>query len=332
MFNALVARESNGSITLMAEEVDEAELGPGEVTIRVEYSGVNFKDALAVTPRGGAVSTYPLVPGIDLAGEVVTSEQDAFKPGDKVLAHGYGIGISQSGGYAEMARVPASWVVPLTTMTTREAAAIGTAGYTAALSVEALAARGLRPGSGPVLVTGATGGVGSIGIDLLAGLGYDVVASTGKPDAESLLKELGASSVIARLPEDPEAPARPLGTELWAAAVDCVGGATLAHVLSTLRYGGMVAASGVTGGPTLPATVLPFILRGVALLGIDSVNVPIEQRRALWARLESDLHPRHLERVTHEIAVSDVAEVLGQVIRGKHLGRAMVRVAGGFGG
>lgn len=330
MFNALVARESDGSITLNAEKLDEADLGPGDVTIRVEYSGLNFKDALAVTPRGGAVSSYPLVPGIDVAGEVVASVSADFKPGDKVLAHGYGIGISQHGGYAELARVPAAWVVPLTSMTTREAAAIGTAGFTSALSVEALEAHGVRPDTGPVLVTGATGGVGTISVDLLAGRGYDVVASTGKADVETLLKELGATSVIGRLPEDPGAPARPLGKETWAAAVDCVGGATLAHVLSTLSYGGAVASSGVTGGPNLPTTVLPFILRGVALLGIDSVQVPIEHRRALWSRLESDLSPRHLDRVTHEIAVRDVADVLGQILRGKHLGRAVVRVADGF--
>ncbi|CAM3592420.1 oxidoreductase [Smaragdicoccus niigatensis] len=329
-FKAMVAREADGKIVVAAETVNEKFLPAGDVTIKVEYSSVNFKDALAVTPRGGAVRDYPLVPGIDLAGEVVASKSPDFKVGDRVLAHGYGIGISQHGAYAEFARVPAGWVVPLGELSARDAVTIGTAGFTAALSVEALTKHGLTPADGPILVTGATGGVGSVAVDLLSAAGFDVVASTGKPEAADLLKSLGASSIIGRLPEDPSAPIRPLGRETWAGAVDCVGGKTLAHVLSTVKYGGAVAASGLTGGPDLPTTVLPFILRGVSLLGMDSVQVDIERRRALWQRLGTDLRPRHLASLAHEIPVRDVVSVINQVRAGRNTGRTVVRVAGGF--
>lgn len=326
----MVATEKDGAIVLNSETVDENFLPPGDVTIKVEYSSVNFKDALAMTPRGGAVREYPLVPGIDLAGEVVATGSPQFQVGDRVLAHGYGIGISQHGGYAEFARVPADWVVRLDDLSTREAATIGTAGFTAALSVEALINRGITPADGPILVTGATGGVGSVSVDLLAAAGYEVVASSGKPEAADLLKSLGAASVIGRLPEDPDAPIKPMGRETWAGAVDCVGGKTLASVLSTVKYGGAVAASGLTGGPNLPTTVLPFILRGVALLGMDSVQVDIDKRRALWRRLGTDLRPSHLNALAHEVPVRDVVSVIDQIRAGRYTGRAVVRVAGGF--
>ncbi|MET4430287.1 MULTISPECIES: oxidoreductase [unclassified Mycolicibacterium] len=329
-FHALLARQDGDQIVTAVETLEPADLPPGDVTIRVAYSSVNFKDALAVTPKGGVVREYPIVPGIDLAGEVIESQSQEFAPGDQVLAHGYDIGTGRHGGYAEIARVPADQVVRLGALSAQDAMAIGTAGFTAAMSVQALIARGITPGDGPILVTGATGGVGSVAIDLLAATGYTVVASTGKPDATDHLKQLGASAVIGRLPEDPDATPRPLGRTKWAAAVDCVGGATLADVLSTISYGGAVAASGLTGGPALNTTVMPFILRGVALLGIDSVQLPIEPRRELWRRLGAALRPRHLAEVSHIVDVKDVVPVIDDVRAGRHSGRAVVRVAGGF--
>lgn len=329
-FRALVARQDDDRIEAAVETLQESELPPGEVTIRVHYSSVNYKDALALTPKGGVVRDYPIVPGIDLAGEVVSSESDEFTAGDLILAHGYEIGTGRHGGYAEYARVPANWVVKLGSLSPRDAAAIGTAGFTAAMSVQALQQRGITPDDGPIVVTGATGGVGSVSIDLLSAAGYQVVASTGKPDAVERLKALGADEVIGRLPEDPDAKPRPLGKTRWAGAVDCVGGATLADVLSTVRYGGAVAASGLTGGAALQTTVMPFILRGVALLGIDSVQMPIGPRRALWEQLSSSLKPRHLSDVSHDVDVKDVVGVLDEVRAGKYSGRAVVRVAGGF--
>ncbi|HNA51742.1 MAG TPA: acryloyl-CoA reductase, partial [Mycobacterium sp.] len=253
-----------------------------------------------------------------------------FAVGDEVLAHGYEIGTGRHGGYGEYVRLPADQVVALGALTPHEGAAIGTAGFTAAMSVEALVRHGIRPEDGPILVTGATGGVGSVSVDLLAAAGYEVVASTGKPEAAGHLKALGAAEVIGRLPEDPDAKPRPLGKTRWAGAVDCVGGATLADVLSTLKYGGAVAASGLTGGAGLNTTVMPFILRGVALLGIDSVQLPIGPRRALWERLGGTGKPQHLADVTHDVDVKDVVEVIDQVRAGKYTGRAVVRVAGGF--
>jgi len=221
-------------------------------------------------------------------------------------------------------------VVTLGTLTPHEGAAIGTAGFTAAMSVQALTDHGVQPGDGPVVVTGATGGVGSVSIDLLAAAGYEVVASTGKPEAADHLRRLGASEVIGRLPADPDAKPRPLAKTRWAGAVDCVGGTTLADVLSTLKYGGAVAASGLTGGAALHTTVMPFILRGVSLLGIDSVQMPIGPRRALWERLGGDLKPRHLADVTHDVDVKDVVAVIDKVRAGTYSGRAAVRVTGGF--
>lgn len=329
-FQALVARTDGDDIVAAVETLPASELPAGEVTIRVLYSSVNFKDALALTPKGGVVRDYPIVPGIDLTGEVVSSESPDFAAGDLVLAHGYQIGTGHHGGYAEYARLPADQVVALGPLSPREGAAIGTAGFTAAMSVQALVRHGITPQDGPVVVTGATGGVGSVSVDLLAAAGYQVVASTGKADQADHLRALGASEVIGRLPADPEAKPRPLGRSRWAAAVDCVGGATLADVLSTLEYGGAVAASGLTGGVALNTTVMPFILRGVSLLGIDSVLLRIEPRRELWAQLGGALKPRHLEAVSHEVNVKDVVGVLDEVRAGRYSGRAVVKVAGGF--
>jgi acrylyl-CoA reductase (NADPH) len=329
-FQALIARQKEDRIDTAVEELDISELPPGEILVKVHYSSVNYKDALATTPKGGVVRNYPIVPGIDLTGEVVESNCGDFPVGELVLAHGYEIGTSRHGGYAEYARIPADWVVKLGSLSPYEGAAIGTAGFTAAMSLAALQRHGIAPGDGPVVVTGATGGVGSVSIDLLSAAGYHVVASTGKPDAAERLTALGAAEVIGRLPEDPDAKPRPLGKTRWAGAVDCVGGATLADVLSTVRYGGAVAASGLTGGAALQTTVMPFILRGVALLGIDSVQLPIGARRELWEALGGKSKPRHLSDVVHDIPVRDVTEVLNQVRAGKFSGRAVVRVQGGF--
>lgn len=325
-FTVLMARESDGEITLASEQLDATELPDGEVTIAVDYSGVNYKDALAVTPRGGVVRDYPIVPGIDLAGEVIASSTLDFAPGDRVVAHGGPIGTAQNGGYAAYARVPAAQVVRLDTLSTREAAAIGTAGFTAALSVVALLDRGLTPDDGPVVVTGASGGVGSVSVDLLSALGFSVTASSGKSDAAALLTDLGATSVVGRLVDD-DTKIRPLGKSQWAGAVDCVGGTTLAYVLSTMNHSGSVAASGLTGGADLPTTVMPFILRGVALLGIDSVLIGPELRRSVWARLESDLRPAHLDRLTTEIGVDDLDGALAEIQAGKTTGRTVVRIS-----
>jgi putative YhdH/YhfP family quinone oxidoreductase len=330
VFWAMVAHETDSGVTLVREEVGDEFLGPGTVTIKVHYSSANFKDGLAITPGGGVVRDYPIIPGVDITGEVVESEDTAFAPGDHVVAHGYGIGVSQNGGFAEYARVPAEWVVKLDGLSTREAAALGTAGFTAAMSVQALLDRGLAPDAGPVLVTGATGGVGSVAVDILAGLGFEVVASTGKSDAGELLSVLGVKTLIGRLPEDPEAKIRPLGKAQWAGAVDSVGGKSLAYVLSAIEYGGAVAASGLTGGAALPTTVMPFILRGVALLGMDSVQHPIAARRTLWARLGNELKPQHLSLLENYAPITEAESVLHAIRSGKHSGRTVLGVAGEF--
>ncbi|MFI7001082.1 oxidoreductase [Nocardia sp. NPDC050175] len=329
-FWAMVAHESDSGIVLTKQEVGEEFLGAGEVTIKVHFSSANYKDGLAITPGGGVVRKYPIIPGIDITGEVVSSEDDDFAPGDLVVAHGYDIGVSQNGGFAEYARVPADWVVRLDGLSPRDAAALGTAGFTAGLSVQSLLDRGITPETGSVLVTGATGGVGSVSIDILSGLGFEIIASTGKADAGDLLSELGANEIIGRLPEDPDAKPRPLNKACWAAAVDSVGGKSLAYILSAIGYGGAVATSGLTGGSGLPTTVLPFILRGVALLGIDSVFVPIEKRRELWTRLANELRPQHLSSLTQFASITDAAEVLHSIQHGTHTGRTVFNVLGEF--
>ena len=278
------------------------QLGEGDVTVRVHWSSVNYKDGLATLPEGKVARIDPLVPGVDLSGEVVASDSDAYAVGDHVIAHAHDLGVAHHGGFAEFARVPAEWVVPLPDgLSLRDAMVLGTAGFTAALSVHLLEERGLGPGEGPVLVTGATGGVGSTAVDMLAGRGYEVVAATGKAAAHDYLRELGASEIVDRADVVGDE-SRPLGRQRWAAAVDCVGGAMLAGVIRNLRYGAAVAASGNTGGVSLETTVLPFILRGVALLGVDSVQTPRDLRLAVWDRLATDLRPLHLEdSIGHEI-------------------------------
>lgn len=325
----MVAHETDSGITLVRETVGDDFLGPGNVTIRVQYSSANYKDGLAITPRGGVVRAYPIIPGIDLTGEVVESEDPDFAPGDLVVAHGYDIGVAHHGGFTEYAKVPGEWVVKLDGLTPREAAALGTAGFTAAMSVQALLDHGLTTSDGPVLVTGATGGVGTVAVDILAGLGFEVIASTGKIGATELLETLGAKTVIGRLPAEGEK-LRPLGKSQWAAAVDSVGGESLAHILSTTNYGGAVAVSGLTGGPSVPTTVMPFILRGVSLLGIDSAHFPIAKRRDLWARLAKDLKPQHLSLLENYAPITEAESVLRSILEGTHSGRTVLGVAGEF--
>ncbi|MFF1830762.1 acryloyl-CoA reductase [Paenarthrobacter sp. NPDC058040] len=310
------------------DDLDEDMLGEGDITIRVAWSSLNYKDALAST-HGAKVARLPrLVPGIDLAGTVVhsTHPEGRHLVGLGVLVHGYDLGTGHNGGFGEYARVPLDWVVPLPEgLRHRDAMVIGTAGFTAALSVQALESRGLRPGDGPVLVTGASGGVGSVAVDLLAARGYDVVVSTGKAEAGEWLRSLGAVEVIPR--SEIAESTKPLAGERWAGAVDCVGGDTLAYVLSSLRYGATVAASGNTSGAELRTTVFPFILRGTSLVGIDSVRYPIKDRRQLWNRLGQDLRPAHLDELaTAEVELDELPHALKAILAGQVSGRTVVRL------
>jgi putative YhdH/YhfP family quinone oxidoreductase len=290
----------------------------------VAYSSVNYKDGLATAPNGRVARISPLVPGIDLAGTLAEAAGD-LTVGAPVLAHGYDIGVARHGGYAEMARVPAEWIVPLPAgLDRREAMVLGTAGFTAALSVVQLEERGTRPTDGPVLVTGATGGVGSLAVAILSARGYEVAASTGKPDAEAYLRSLGASRVVAR--QELEGEGKPLQSTTWAAAVDCVGHQTLANVLARVEYGGAVAACGLTGGANLPVTVMPFILRGVALLGVDSVQTPMDRRAEVWRHLGGDLKPTSLDAIGRDVPLSGLSAALDAVLAGGMIGRTVVDV------
>jgi len=306
-------------------EFAETDLPPGEVEIRVAWSSVNYKDGLATTVDGKVARVSPIIPGIDLAGEVVASSDPVFSPGQSVLAHGYDIGVARHGGYTEYQRIPAEWVVPLDSrLTARDAMAIGTAGFTAAMSVVALEDRGLKPSDGPVLVTGASGGVGGTALAILADRGYEVWAATGKPDEADRLQGLGAAGILTR--DEVTAAGKPLESERWAGAVDAVGAATLPYVLRTLRTGAAVAASGNASGPKLDTTVFPFILRGVALLGMDSVNQPIDRRRAIWDRLATDLRPRSLGDHVTEVTLDSLDDALDAILAGEARGRWVVRV------
>jgi acrylyl-CoA reductase (NADPH) len=328
-FRAFTATSADGEVTRTVGTMSIGELPPDGVLIDVERSSVNFKDGLATTATGRVARISPLIPGIDLAGTVRASDDDAFPVGCRVLAHGYDLGVSRHGGYAQLARVPAEWLVACPHgLDLREAMTIGTAGFTAALSVISLEERGLRPDDGPVLVTGATGGVGSIAVGILAARGYDVVASTGKRDAEPYLLGLGASDVIDRAELSGEG-GKPLESMTWAAAVDCVGGRTLANVLARIRYGGAVAASGLTGGAGLDTTVLPFILRHVALLGIDSVQTGIDRRRSVWTLLGGAMKPIGLDTVAHDVTLDGLADALDTILAGGATGRMVVDVAAG---
>ena len=325
-FRAFVAERREDDFTRGAREFAEADLPEGEVDVRVDWSSVNYKDGLASMADGKVARISPIIPGIDVAGTVVASRNPAFGPGDAVLAHGYDIGVARHGGFGEFARLPADYVVPLPDgLSARDAMAIGTAGFTAAMSVVALEERGLRAGDGPVLVTGASGGVGSSAVAILAARGHEVWAATGKADEEPRLRSLGAAGVVPREEVIAESP-RPLESARWAGAVDAVGGVTLPYVLRTLRQGAAVASSGNAGGFALSTTVLPFILRGVALLGMDSSAVPIEARRALWARLGSDLRPNGLGEGVTEVTLDTLESALDGILAGVARGRWVVRV------
>ena len=328
-FRAYVAEktETDGvaGVARGVREFAAADLPPGDVVVRVGWSSVNYKDGLATRADGKVARISPLIPGIDLAGEVVASDDPAIAVGSTVLAHGYDLGVSRHGGYSEYQRVPADWVVPLAPgLTPRDAMAIGTAGFTAAMSVVALEERGLDPTDGPVLVTGASGGVGGTALAILADRGYEVWAATGKPDEAERLTALGAAGILTR--DEVTGEGRPLESERWAGAVDAVGGATLPYVLRTLRTGAAVAASGNAGGPKLETTVFPFILRGVALLGMDSVTVPIERRRRIWDRLATDLRPRDVGDHATEVALDTLDVALDGIVAGAARGRWVVRV------
>lgn len=305
---------------------------PDGVAVEVHWSSVNYKDGLASTPTGRVARISPIVPGVDLAGVLLDDavRADGVVPaGTQVIVHGYDLGVAQHGGFAEYARVPADWVVALPDgLTMREAMVFGTAGFTAALSVIALQEHAITPDLGPVLVTGATGGVGSTAVAMLAGLGYEVAASTGKPDEAGWLRDLGAAHVIDRA-ELSEESKRPLEATVWAGAVDCVGGVTLANVLKKVHYGGSVAASGLTGGSGLPATVMPFILRGVNLLGIDSVQTPRARRDQVWARMAADLKPAGLGAIGHAIGLADLDATLTEILAGGATGRSIVALHAG---
>jgi acrylyl-CoA reductase (NADPH) len=329
-FNAYVAEKVDDRVDRGVRSFPAADLPAGEVEVRIDWSSVNYKDALATTADGKVARISPLIPGIDLAGQVVASDDPAIAVGDTVLAHGYDLGVARHGGYGAFTRLPAAYVVPLPAgLDARDAMAIGTAGFTAAMSVAALERHGLRAGDGPVLVTGASGGVGSTAIAILAARGHEVWAGTGKPDEEPRLRALGAAGVVGRDELTAES-ARPLESARWAGAIDTVGAATLPYVLRTLQPGAAVASSGNAGGAKLDTTVLPFILRGVALLGMDSANMPIGERRALWARIASDLRPNGLgsgEGVT-EIGLEELDGAFDAILAGRARGRWVVRVSG----
>jgi acrylyl-CoA reductase (NADPH) len=327
-FRAFIVNKTDDAFSAAFGELSRAALPKGEVLIRVSYSGVNYKDGLASIPEGKVARSYPLVPGIDLAGVVEESSDARFRAGDEVIVTGYDLGTSHYGGFSEYAQVKADWIVPKPAdLTLQESMALGTAGFTAALAVHQLEKNGLKPENGPVLVTGATGGVGSIAVSILYTLGYTVTASTGKASEHDYLHELGAREILDRAVTSAENQ-RPLEKETWAGSVDSVGGSTLAYLLRTTKYGGSVASFGNTGGFHLSTTVFPFILRGINLLGIDSAYCPIALRRQLWQRLASDLKPtKLLSHIGSEVSFEELPEALAQVLKGGVRGHTIVRIA-----
>jgi acrylyl-CoA reductase (NADPH) len=324
-FKAIVINKTEAGQTARLTDFDENDLMEGDVTVRVEWSTLNYKDGLALTGKSPVVCRFPMIAGIDFAGTVESSSHSGWKPGDKVILNGWGLGETHLGAYAQKARVKGDWLVRLPhSMSTREAMAIGTAGYTAMLSVMALERAGIVPARGPVVVTGAAGGVGSVAVALLAKLGYAVIASTGRPEEAAYLKGLGAGEVIER--KELSGPARPIAKERWAGGIDAVGSTTLANVLSMTRYGGAVAACGLAGGMDLPTSVAPFILRGVSLLGIDSVMCPLALRQEAWRRLETDLDRAKIAAMTSEIGLADVIEAGARIMAGQVRGRIVVNI------
>ena len=327
MFKALlVEKNDEGKTSASVSEIGEDRLPEGNVTVSVEYSTVNYKDGLCIGPGGGLVRNYPHVPGIDFAGTVETSDDDRYAAGDKVVLTGWRVGETHWGGYSQKARVNADWLVPLPNgLDTRQAMAVGTAGFTSMLAVMALEDHGLTVGNGPVLVTGAAGGVGSVATAILANLGHEVAAVTGRPDTADYLKSLGASQIVAR-EEINETTKRPLEAEVWAGCVDAVGGDMLARVLGQMKYGASVSAVGLAGGAQLPATVIPFLLRGVNLLGIDSVMQPYENRLRAWKRIAKDLPLEKLEDMVHPATLSDLPDLGRNILKGNVKGRVVVDV------
>jgi acrylyl-CoA reductase (NADPH) len=325
-FKAIVVEKGEGGQKARIADFDEANLMDGDVTVRVEWSTVNYKDGLALTGKAPVIRRFPMIPGIDFAGTVESSSHPQWKPGDRVILNGWGAGETHLGGYAEKARVKGDWLVGLPARNSaRGAMAIGTAGYTAMLAVMALERQGVAPRHGPVIVTGAAGGVGSVAVTLLAKLGFAVVASTGRPAEADYLKSLGAHEIIER--KELAGASKPLGPERWAGGIDTVGSTTLANVLSMTRYGGAIAACGLAAGMDLPATVAPFILRGVSLIGIDSVMCPMERRREAWKRLASDIDAGKLAMMTSEIDLAGVMDAGRRIVEGAVRGRIVVKIA-----
>ena len=324
-FRAIRIDKAEKGTTVALTQFDEAELIEGDVTIRVEWSTLNYKDGLAVTGKAPVVRRFPMIAGIDLAGTVEQSSHPQWKAGDKVICNGWGMGETHLGAYAEKARVKGDWLVRLPEgMSARDAMAIGTAGYTAMLSVLALEKHGLAPKDGPIVVTGAAGGVGSVATAVLSKLGYHVIASTGRVSEADYLKSLGAAEVIDRA--ELSGPAKPLAKERWAGGIDSVGSTTLANVLSMTKYRGAVAACGLAAGMDLPSSVAPFILRGVCLLGIDSVMCPIELRKTAWSRLARDMDRTKLAEITHEIGLDQVIDAGAKILAGQVRGRIVVKI------
>ena len=326
-FKALIINKAeDGVVSHKVEEIGEDRLPEGDVTVAVDYSTLNYKDGMCLLGQGGLVRTYPHVPGIDFAGTVEASDDDRYRPGDKVILTGWRVGEARWGGYAQKARVMADWLVPLPDgLTTRQAMAVGTAGLTAMLAVMALEDHGLKPDGGPVLVTGAAGGVGSVATAILAKRGYEIAAVTGRPEAAAYLTSLGASQIVAR-EEINEVIKRPLEPETWAGCIDAVGGAMLARVLGQLKYRCSVAAVGLAGGADLPATVIPFLLRGVNLLGIDSVMQPFENRLRAWQRIVSDLPMDKLEAMIQPAVFAELPDLGRAILKGQVKGRVIVDV------
>ena len=328
-FKVFRLREADKKVVAGFEDATIDELDPGEVTVRVGYSSVNYKDALAATGKGRIIRRFPCIGGIDLAGTVIDSRDPRYKKGDAVIATSYDIGVAHDGGYAEYARIPAAWVVPMPRgMSLFEAMALGTAGFTAGLAVVRMLHEGLAPRKGPVVVSGATGGVGSVAIDILAGLGYEVVALTGKEAEAGYLRGLGAKDVMLRASLD-LAKIKPLDKATWAGAVDSLGGEILAWMASTMQIGAPIASVGLAASMNLNTTVAPFILRGVSLLGVDSVNCEMEVRRKVWERLATDMKPRHLTGATRTIPFEDLPTVFDDFIGARTKGRVVVDMAAG---
>ena len=324
-FKAIVVEKGEGGQTVALKDFDEKDLMEGDVTVRPEWSTINYKDALAITGKAPVVRRFPMIAGIDFAGTVEGSSHADWKAGDKVICNGWGLGETHLGAYAQKARVKGDWLVRLPDkISAREAMAIGTAGYTAMLSVIALEKAGITPAKGPVIVTGAAGGVGSVAVALLGKLGYQVIASTGRPAEADYLKGLGASEILDRT--ELEGAPKPIAKERWAGGIDSVGSTTLANVLSMTRYGGAVAACGLAAGLGLPSSVAPFILRGVSLLGIDSVMCPLPRRKEAWKRLETDLDRAKLAAMTSEIGLSEVIGTAPKIFSGGVRGRIVVKI------